>query len=226
MNAEEHEFELGDSVIVRDDVQHPDFDEEISGWQGRIVEINPHPTFGTLVGVEWDSITLKNMPAYLIEESEVEGLDWARTYLVPEGLVPVEPRDSVSDVTKVAGALADQYQWAFLGQQGMRIQAVLADVDEEDPAAVLAAWADHMEENLTFPFEVEVAEYRERGPLQQGDRFWVHRISLVDDSHGIIVAGQDARRSYDFPLSALEVVDEDSANYQAVDDYATWFDNR
>lgn len=226
MNAEEYEFELGDSVIVRDEVQDPDFDEDISGWQGRVVEITPHPTFGTLVCVEWDSITLKNMPSYLIEESEVEGLDWTRTYLVPEELVPVEPRDSISDVTEMASALADQYQWAYLGRQGMRIQAVLEDVDEDDPSAVFAAWANYLEENLTFPFEAEVAEYQERGPLQEGDRFWVHRISLVDDSYGIIVAGQDPRRSYDFPLCDLDVVDEDSANYQVVDDYATWFSNR
>ena len=69
-------LEVGDSVRVKDGYEDPDNpDWNIAGWQGRlieIIEVNP-----PMILVEWDSITLKNMPASIIEECEEEGLEWA-----------------------------------------------------------------------------------------------------------------------------------------------------
>lgn len=52
-------FKIGDSVRVRKGVLCPDNDAVcLAGWQGRIFEIEDRD----LIGIRWDSITLKNMP--------------------------------------------------------------------------------------------------------------------------------------------------------------------
>jgi hypothetical protein len=113
-----------------------------------------------------------------------------------------------------------------VGEEGQRIQQVLADVDADDEMATLEAWEDYLEENLTFPFAAEIDEWQEIGPLQAGDRVKVTGIGLVDDLYGIIVDVRHERRKYAFPLCDLAVVDEDSPNHQIVADYRVWFANR
>jgi hypothetical protein len=90
----------------------------------------------------------------------------------------------------------------------------------------LDAWENHLAKHLSFPFEAEVSEYQERGPLQAGNRVTVQRISDVDDLCGVIVCLRHGRTQYHFPLCDLEVVDKQSPNHQLVDDYAVWFANR
>ena len=58
----EEDFKIGDSVFVRKGVIDPDYDIDISGWQGRITRIN------RFIEIQWDSITLKNMPLELLLE--------------------------------------------------------------------------------------------------------------------------------------------------------------
>ena len=71
---------IGQTVKVKNGVLCPDDSEfNLSGWMGRIIELdeNDEPT----VGIEFDSITLKNMPEKYVKKSEQEGLDWSRIYL-------------------------------------------------------------------------------------------------------------------------------------------------
>jgi hypothetical protein len=92
--------------------------------------------------------------------------------------------------------------------------------------AILDAWEDYLAKHLSFPFEAEVSEYQERGPLQAGDRVKVHRIFDVDDLYGVIVRLRHGRRQYYLPLCELKVTDQHLPNYQLVGDYAVWFANR
>ena len=50
-------FQLGDSVVVKQGIKEPDFEEfEIGGWQGRITEINTKSDKNNvLITIEWDS---------------------------------------------------------------------------------------------------------------------------------------------------------------------------
>jgi hypothetical protein len=85
-------FKVGDSVRVKEGVNDPNNpDWNIAGWQGRIIEIievNP-----PMILIEWDSITLKNMQASIVEECVTEGLDWAQYQFFP---TDVEARDKAS----------------------------------------------------------------------------------------------------------------------------------
>ena len=88
-------FKLDDSVVVRPNVTDPDFNVNIGGWQGRISEINEEEN---LLCIDWDSVTLKQMPSEMIDQSEEAGLGWSEMYLHPEQVELASPRDSEEDV--------------------------------------------------------------------------------------------------------------------------------
>ena len=128
---------------------------------------------------------------------------------------------------KIKKQLSSQYGWVALGEEGKRIQKVLAGVDQDDDMDALGAWEEHLDAKLTFPFEAHVAEVQERGPLRGGDQVIVTGLSdVTDDMYGIIVDLKVGRRKYAFPLCDLETTNKKSPNYQLVKDYAIWFANR
>jgi hypothetical protein len=215
----------GDSVVVKEGVSDVDFDVEIGGWQGRIIEIAPAGNQETVL-VAWDSITLRNMPGWMIARCEEEGLDWAVYGVEASQVEKVDSRDTEADVERAVEEIARRYNWVWLGEEGKRINRILRGVDPDDLTALVHRWENHLKEHLHFPFDAEVFETHGRGPLQVGTRVNVKRISLVEAFHGVIVEVRRQRKRYDFPLCDLEVVDESSPNHQLVRDYRIWFANR
>jgi hypothetical protein len=110
-----------------------------------------------------------------------------------------------------------------MAESDRRIQALLAGVDADEQ---LDAWEEYLDEHLSFPFEAEVHEHQERGPVRQGERVKVKSIYEADDFYGLIVEVRRGREKFWFPLCDLEVTDHLSQNYQPVKDYAIWFANR
>lgn len=216
-------FKIGDSVVVKSGVKDPDLGIDIEGWQGRIVEIEKKDK---IVGIAWDSITLKSMPDWVIEKCETEGLDWSRMYLHSGQVELANPRDTENDIDEIVKKLKSKYAWLYLGEEGKRIQTVLAGVSPDDYWTALKRWGEHLTRVMFFPFDAELTGADPRGPLQPGDRVRVHDISLLDDSYGVIVKIRLGRRRYDHPLYQLRPVDENDPNSQIIEDYATWFANR
>jgi hypothetical protein len=223
--AEKPTLHVGDSVIVKPGTQDPDFDIEIGGWQGRISEMHPAGNPDTVL-IAWDSITLRQMPNWVIVKSEERGLNWTVMGIEIREVELVDPRDTEEDVAQAVDALSQAHAWSWLGEEGERIGQILAGVDPDDEIALLDRWEKHLRRHLRFPFDAEVAEYQERGPLRAGDRVSVQRIFDADDHYGIIGIIKRGRRRYHFPLCDLEVVDENSPNHEPVMDYAVWFANR
>jgi hypothetical protein len=215
----------GDSVTVCKGVNDPDFDADLSGWQGRIIDIE-EVKGETFIDIQWDSITLKNMPHSTIEQCEEEGLDWAVMRLGIEQVEPAEPRDREQDTQKVISELEANYGWLSMGEEGRRIRNVLRGVEPDNDFAAMERWGEYLGKNLNFPFEAIVEEYEEFGPFKYGDKLTVKKVIFVDDHYGVIVNVRLDRKSYDIPLSDIEVVDEQSPNYQLVSDYRVWFANR
>jgi len=107
-------FKIGDSVKIKKGVIHPFFDEiNMEGWQGRIVEIeddnldcegceikdvcSDRSKNGMLFHIEFDSITIKQMPEDFMKQCMREGLDFARTSLLPSQLVIAKARDTIEE---------------------------------------------------------------------------------------------------------------------------------
>jgi hypothetical protein len=217
-------FQVGDSVMVKPGILDPDFGIEIGRWQGRITEIGVGQR--DTIMISWDSITLRHIPDSVIEQCEERGLAWTEMGLEAHEIELTSPRDTEKDVARAIDELSRKHAWSWLGEEGTRIGQILDGIDPDDEMALLRQWEKHLERHLRFPFEAEVAEYQERGPLQSGNRVTVQKIFDVNDFYGVIVLLTHRRRQYHFPLCDLEVVDENSPNYELVSDYAVWFANR
>ncbi|MCD4816189.1 MAG: calcium-binding protein [Methanosarcinales archaeon] len=222
-----NELKIDDSVKVKSGILCPDLEDLcIGGWQGRISEITEADDGTAIVRIEWDSITLKNMPDCYIDQSEEEDLDCSAMYLEPDDVELTESRDKKEDAAETLKAIFKAYRWDWLGEEGKRIQNVLFHVDENDEMKVLEVWEKYLEKTLSYPFDAIITEGSSGGHLKQGDKLSVKRISLVEDFHGIIVELRLKRNKYDYPLCNMEVINRKSSNYQLVSDYCTWFWNR
>ena len=203
-------------------------ESDISGWQGRIADLtwakdDSKPT----IGLAWDSISLRAMPAWYIEDSVLNSLDWGKMYLSLDEIEPTAPRDSEEDVEQARREIKASFGWLDIGPEGENIQAVVNSAeDNTDEWEVMLAWEEHLRRSLRFPFEAMVDEYQERGPLQTGDRLTALEIEGVDDLYDVLVLCRRGRRRYDFPLADLAAVDEDSPNAQPIHEYRVWFANR
>ena len=212
-------FKIGDSVKVKEGIMCPDNKSvRMSHWQGRVFDTDDDD----VVGIRWDSITLKQLPLEYITKSEEEGLDWTEIYLRPDEIESASPRDTKAQADETAEAMESKYSW--LGDdEGRRIHQVIAEAEDE-----IQAWHQHLKDVLTFPFEAEVSEPQDDGPLRCGDKVRVHRISESDDGdlYGLLVDVTRGRERFVFPLGDLTVLDKTSANFLPVQDYCVWFANR
>lgn len=220
------DLKVGDCIVVKPGIKDPDYGLDIGGWQGRVTEIESYQPGQLTIMFQWDSLSLKRMPATAIHRSEEDGLDWTTMGLYPEDIERAEPRDTQADVDSVIKELSAEHNWDYLGKQGQRIYQVLKDVDEDDGLEAYEAWQEYLEAHLKMPFEAVVSEYQEHGPLQAGDLVKVVGFEGVEDLYGVLVNIKAGRNTYVFPLCDLKATNEKTANFTLTDDYAVWFANR
>ena len=189
------------------------------------MELGEDEKRATYLRVQWDSLTLKRIPRSSIEPMEEQGLDWATYYLEIADVEPATERDTLDQVKMATEDMERQVQWIHLGEEGRRIQRIMAGIDREDILAALKAWEPYLAEKLVFPFDAVVSEYQESGYLQAGDKISVRRLREVHELYGLLVELRRGRERYDFPLCDLEVAHNPSSNYQPVKDYGIWFAN-
>ena len=219
-------LEVGDCIVVNSGVKDPNYGFDIGGWQGRITEIDTYQPPQVTIMFQWDSISLKRMPASAIRRSEENGLDWTTMGLYPEEVEKAEPRDTQADVDEIVEEISAEHNWDYLGKQGRRIHKVLQDIDEDDELEAFETWQRYLEAHLRLPFEAVVSEFQERGPLQAGNLVKVIDFEGVEDLYGVLVNIKARGNAYVFPLCDLKAVNEKSANFTLTDDYAVWFANR
>ena len=217
---------VGNCIVVKPGVKDPDTGANIAGWQGRVTEIQPYQPGKMTVTFQWDSLSLKSMPASAIRHCEEKGLDWTNMGLYSEEIERAEPRDTQEDVDTLIAELSAEHAWDHLGKQGQRIHQVLTGVDEDDEMEAFKAWQKYLETHLKLPFEAEVSEMQERGTLQAGDRVTVMGFEGVQDMYGVLVNIEARGSAYVFPLCDLTAANQKSNHYTLMDDYAVWFSNR
>ena len=102
---------------------------------------------------------------------------------------------------------------------------IFKGVDVGDEYALLERWEEHLDKELQFPFEVEVAE-TERGGLKLGTKFKLLALDEYDDKYGIFGIGKGEMGSITVPICNLEATDKESENYELLSNYVVWFANR
>ncbi|HET7087498.1 MAG TPA: hypothetical protein VFL17_02495 [Anaerolineae bacterium] len=96
---------IGESVVIKPNVQDPDLGLDMGGWQGRITGMD---LYHTSVCVHWDSLTLHKMPETLIKEREAKGLGWDEMELDFAEVERTEARDTPRDVAETKTRLERQ----------------------------------------------------------------------------------------------------------------------
>lgn len=219
-------FIPGQTVRIKDGIK--DFDDgsvDIGGWQGRILELDPDEQ---MMLIAFDSATLRQMmQSGYIEQCEADGLDWKTYYLGYDDVTLAETRDTPEVVAAVTAELDARTGWAYLGEEGLAINRILAGIGMEDKLAQMEAWRDHFAANLTFPFKAIVDEVQDRrSPVRAGDKVTVVALEDVDSFYGVIVRVKHKFSAFSLPLCDLKALDEASPNYEPVYLYALWFANR
>ncbi|MCD6199929.1 MAG: hypothetical protein J7K15_15410 [Deltaproteobacteria bacterium] len=160
------EFSVDDSVVIKEGILDPDYGNDISGWQGRIYEIDDNFD-DPLIRIEWDSMTLRNMPRSVIEDSEKDGLVWSKMDLYASDLEPSKHRDSEEEVAKTLEMISEKYDLEEfddgdtglikdeieIDQQMKRIQAILKVNDEDDMVVNdenLEKYFQYLNKNIAF----------------------------------------------------------------------------
>jgi hypothetical protein len=215
---------VGDSVIVKPNILDPDFGVDIGGWQGRLSQ-RPDPEEGMLLHISWDSLTLKNMPVWMIERCQEQQLNWSQMCLDLQDVEPTQPRDTEQDVKDAVATIKSRPKtpWGSLGEKGVRIGQVVAQVESDDLMSALVVWEKHLNTTLTFPFRAKIFETWSANPLRMNQKVSVQHILRMNPMEGIIVGLSYWWRSYDHPLCDLIVADTRSPNYDPVEDYMAWF---
>lgn len=217
-------FEVGDSVRVKEDVEDSDYpDREIAGWQGRVAKITDGDP--PMLLVEWDSITLEEMPEPLIEQAEVDGLSWKEYYVYAHDVEAVEPRDTPQDVKQLRRQLQTRYRWVSLGEEGRYIHQILDQAASDGERALFRAWETELQRRLSFPIEATVDAFHRGGAPKSGDEVQVLDIFFEDALYGLIATVRFGRKIAQIPLADLEPTGKpfESRPLRA---YRTWFANR
>ncbi|MCK9424379.1 MAG: hypothetical protein M0Q38_17480 [Bacteroidales bacterium] len=165
-------MKIGDSVKVKDGIKDPDSEDiEISGWQGRVVEIDKEPDHdgNIFVTIEWDSLTLEQIPAKFFQQSLIDGLDWKTMDLYESELNKTSPRDKKDDVNMTQDLLPEKYYWFSIGEEGGRISNVLAGLNPKDEMKCFQAWDKYLEQELSFPIQAIVSESADNWIIKRGD---------------------------------------------------------
>ena len=97
-------LDIGDSVVVKSGVIDPDLDNDIGGWQGRVLETDD----GDSVFIRWDSITLQEMGLDIAIQCENNNLDREVMTLDMADVQKDAMRDTEKDVARVARQLRNE----------------------------------------------------------------------------------------------------------------------
>jgi len=98
-----NKIKIGDLVKVKKGINSPDqAGIFIEGWQGEVFEKAEDKDGTTLISIEWDSITLENMPESYIEQGKKEKLNNNIMTLEIEEVELVEARDNKEDSKKMS----------------------------------------------------------------------------------------------------------------------------
>lgn len=221
--TENQQWAIGDAVVVNPGVNDPDTGEDLSGWQGRISAIQAGEP--PLLTIQWDSLTLKSLPAAFIEYSVEEGLSWTEMNLEPQEVTHPHPRDTLEEVAAAIAAIEPSYSWRWVGgEQGKRIQQIVNQAQGTGALAESKAWHSYLEEYLHAPFTATAGA--RHGPVRPGDTVRVLGVSFWDETYGTLVAVKHPDGVYELPLRELDPAGAEEATQQLVDDYQLWPTNR
>ena len=103
------------------------------------------------------------------------------------------------------------------------ISQILGDAETNDEQ--LDAFNEYLKEKLIFPFAAEYCS-DVAGAIPDDGIVNVLKLHSIDHEYGVMVVIKYENEMHTVPLYDLVVEDEDADNYDALEIYSIWFDNK
>ncbi len=127
-------FNVGNGIRVGEGVQHPGLHISLAGWQGRVVDV-VREEGEVYLAVQWDSETLRAMPAGMAQFALDANWEWRGWIFAPEQLHPATMRDTeaeaIAQATEIAAALRQDFRTVETSGLDTAALTLLDDEDEE-----------------------------------------------------------------------------------------------
>jgi len=235
----------GDSVKVKTGVTDPDYEIDLSGWQGRVTHIDTDEI--KFIEIAWDSITLNQMPKEFIELSIEEGFDYYLMWLNEDKVDLTEPRDQQQAVEEKIEILNEQFGYISSDERNNNIARILDSNDLSVTEENQDKFYDYLSEHIKYPCALtgvedfsweepyifgffdqkEYENLKKKRPSYTDHYKLVKLETIIDDLRGILVKVKriSDRKIFVLPLWDLKTVDRKDNNHQLFEDYSFWMSN-
>ena len=117
---------MGTAVRVKPGGVAPRLDQEIGDWRGRILGYEEDPSSGQQqINIQWDSLTLRNMPRTYIERCRKQRVSWQEITLPVNQVSRAGLRDREQDVAEAVEAIRQDLLIGPWIERGKQVQAKL-----------------------------------------------------------------------------------------------------
>jgi hypothetical protein len=207
-------FKIGSSVQVNKNV-NAEFDSNINmkNWEGRVIDAYRNEE-GDIYEVEFDSITMQNMPEDYIEELISCNRDFSEHEFSPDVLMKSKSRDTQNETNAAYRQNYHQHKWDFLGEEDKDLMYKIMtqmpkESDEEN-------WKLYFQSKLAFPFGAEI---RGHFHIPKNTKVQVLQQYGWDEFGGMLVMIKNDEFVTEYPLFDL---DAKGSNGEILDIYYQW----
>ncbi|MCF8246506.1 MAG: hypothetical protein K9J37_15245 [Saprospiraceae bacterium] len=220
-SVEDPVFPIGSSVRVVPTVWSP-FDKKtnMQGWEGRVEEAFYDHDGEEAYAVAFDSLTVAQMSTKLVDKAIKMDDDFQEAVFSADQLVACKPRDTEAEALAAYRVRFHGSVWKSLPDKSMaaRLQAILlADTSMTDHEN----WTNYLAQHLSFPFEAKL-----RGSVRPNKNkvgiIEVIGIKSFDEQGHIMATKANGKKGMNHPLAFLQAADENSLEFQILQDYLVW----
>jgi hypothetical protein len=209
-------FKKGDSVKVKKDTVVEGFEDmDFTGWQGWVVayfedEVDDEKE----LTVDWDSITLQNLPKEYIEKNINDDFDFDSMILAENTLEKVSERDKISDRIKVIEEIEEKYDYLFDISEGFHPEeSFFIELFESNNIDVnpvnLRKYLAYIKENLEIPCVLSGIE-------SMGTFGWEERFDFGYGEKEQYEEQRKKRPSYRDTYELVSFLEKEIADYNAI----------
>jgi hypothetical protein len=209
-------FKKGDSVKVKKDTVVEGFEDmDFTGWQGWVVAYFEDDFADEKeLTVEWDSITLGNLPKEYIQKNIDDDFDFDSIILAEDTLEKTNKRDKISDRIKIIQQIEEKYNYLFDIAEGFQPEdSFFIELFESSNIDVnpvnLRKYLEYIKENIEIPCILTGIE-------SMGTFGWEERF---DFGYGEKQEREELRKtrpSHNDTYELISFLEKDIADYNAI----------
>lgn len=167
------------------------------------------------VDVDWDIVTMKTMPRHIVVKMIRLGVDFTGEWVPEDRLELVPDRPQVGDRDELIAAMNLEYEWVNDFEQMARTMEVEGGSFED--VVIVSHWHHHLTKTLKFPIEVIYLGDTRTGLPHASEVLITRVLPEVDPDRGVMGEAAYEGKTFDIPLSEVDLLDDDEENQPLLD---------